>query len=74
MVTVAWPCLLGLQTITHALAHTLPPSRPEHRGALWNPVSRPRHRLVGGVEGGRGGWLGAAVGVWLGRLRQGEGL
>lgn len=34
----------SLQTRTRVLAHTLPPRRPEDRGALWSPVSRPRLR------------------------------
>lgn len=32
----------SLQTLTYVFAHTLPPRQPEDRGALWNPVSRPR--------------------------------
>ena len=67
------PVLCSLQTITRVFAHTLPPRRSEDRGPLWNPVSRPKFRLEGGVGGGRGDWQGGAGGVQLGLLCQGEG-
>lgn len=35
-------CHSILQTFTRVSAHTLPPGRPEDRGALWSPASRPR--------------------------------
>lgn len=66
------PC--SLQTIARVFAHALPPRRSEDRGPLWNPVSRPRLRLEGGVGGGQGDWQGGARGVQPGLLCQGEGL
>lgn len=56
------PAFSSLRSITRVLARALPPSRPEHRGALWSPVSEPRPRPGGGVDGGRGGWRGGGCG------------